>query len=81
MHQTLVTNRDPEAVLVRFSTMMSRSQAAVLRQALDGLDCNTRGNPRRKHHGSSKTVRLTPNSSSDVSVIVADVILGCCSGD
>jgi hypothetical protein len=43
MHETLVTNRDPEAVLVRFATMMSRSEAAVLRQALDGLDCNTTG--------------------------------------
>jgi predicted transcriptional regulator len=38
MHETLVTNREPEAVLVRFATTMSSSEAAVLRQALDGLD-------------------------------------------
>jgi predicted transcriptional regulator len=27
MHETLVTNRDPETVLVRFATTMSRSEA------------------------------------------------------
>jgi predicted transcriptional regulator len=45
MHETLATNREPEAVLVRFATTMSHSEAAILRQALDRLDVNTAQSP------------------------------------
>ncbi len=41
MHETLATNREPKAVLLRFATTMSRSEAAILRQALDELDVST----------------------------------------
>jgi predicted transcriptional regulator len=38
MHEALVTNRDPDATLVRFVKTVSPSEAEVLRRALDELD-------------------------------------------
>jgi predicted transcriptional regulator len=38
MHEALMVSRDPDAVLVRFAETVSRSEAAVLRRALDELE-------------------------------------------
>jgi predicted transcriptional regulator len=35
MHEALVTANDPDAALVRFAETLSRSEAAILRRALD----------------------------------------------
>ncbi len=42
MHETLATNGDPGAVLARFAATMSRSEAALLRKALDGVQAKRR---------------------------------------
>jgi len=38
MHETLAVARDPEPALVRFAETLSRSEAEVLRRALDQLE-------------------------------------------
>ncbi len=38
MHDALAAGEDPDAALVRFAETLSRSEAAVLRRALNALD-------------------------------------------
>jgi predicted transcriptional regulator len=42
MHEALVVARDPDAALVRFAQTVSRSEAEVLRRALDELELRPR---------------------------------------